>query len=167
MHGETVNCVWFSWLSSYESLNYRKLKVFVFFPFQCSYYKFLRVFNDFVINLEVSTTFICLKFMFSSVSSSVVVHTVETSLYNLRSDVTFLLSHPPNLNFFFQILLVGIISVMVTKFSSPIWGAYECKTHFNFTVLPRCWKVKYLWRVLSRLTQPSAPWNPLLNSLCR
>jgi hypothetical protein len=67
----------------------------------------LRVFDDILIKLGVIMTFSCLKLMLSSVSSSVVVHTVGTSLYTLRSDVTFLLSHPLNLNIFLHNITGG------------------------------------------------------------
>ena len=52
-------------------------------------------------------TFSCLELMLLPVSSSVVVHTVGTSLYTSRNDVAFLLSHPQILNIFLPSITGG------------------------------------------------------------
>lgn len=149
-------------------LSYKKLKVFVFFPFQYSYYKLLRVVKDFVINLEIITTFICLKILLSSVSSSVVVHTVGTSLYTVRSDVAFLLINPPNLNIFLpnitgrhyfcdgnKVFISHMVGLMNVQYTTIL-------RYYFATGKRNICDVFYLV-----LHSRSASWNTLLNLLCQ
>lgn len=98
------------------------------------------IFNDFVVNRGVILAFICLKLMFTSVSSSVCDHTVGTSLYTLRSDVAFLLSHSPNL-IIFLLNISGwhFFPAMLTSIHFPVRRAHEYTIHSDFTVLRRCW----------------------------
>jgi len=153
----------FSWLSSCESFSCKKLKVFVLFPFQYSYYKFIRAFKEFVIKLDIIMTFSCLKLMLSSVSSSVF-HPVGTSLYTLRSDIAFLLSHPPNLSIFLtgRHYFCDCNKVFISHMVRPMNVQYTSILRYYFATGKR-----NINDVLSRLTQPSCPVNTLLNLLCQ